>query len=374
MTTDSIGVYVHIPYCIRKCNYCDFCSLPIGLPSVPDTYIDRLVSEIYEYNSFGEIRASSIYFGGGTPSLLTSEQLSRIVSALKKVFKFEKDTEFTVEANPGTLDFTKLRGYRDIGVNRISLGVQSLIDEELSLLGRIHNADEAYRSVEMIRAAGFDNLNIDLMYGIPCETEESFLSSLRKVIDLKPEHISVYGLIVEEGTTFYCNRDKLSLPTEDRECDMYYAASRLLSLYGYEHYEISNYSLRGKRSRHNLKYWNACEYIGVGASAASYFKGRRYSNTCSVDEYISGKSLEYSSCEPLSKEERMFEYAMMNLRLADGLSLSDYKSRFSADFLCGREEPLGKYSSLSLIEMKGDNIRLTEKGFYLSNTILADLL
>ncbi len=374
MITDPIGLYVHIPYCIKKCGYCDFCSLPTSAGCVSNLYIDRLVREINEYRSFGETAVSTVYFGGGTPSLLQPEQLSKIVSALKDVFDFGKDIEFTVEANPGTVSLDKLFSYKEIGVNRISIGVQSFDDGELKALGRIHNKTDAIRAYNTVRDAGFDNVSIDLMYGIPNQTRESFLSTLEEAVSLSPEHISVYGLILEEGTPLYNNRDSLILPNEDEECDMYYTASELLKSHGYIHYEISNYAKDTRESKHNLKYWQAREYIGLGAAAASYFLGRRYSNTDSVCEYMNGCGIGYYSVEEQTLDDASFEYAMMHLRLRDGFSLEDYRSRFGCDFQEGREEILGRFKELSLLDISEGRIKLTERGFYVSNSILAELI
>lgn len=374
MTTDPIGLYVHIPYCIRKCSYCDFCSLPLGQMCVPDAYIDSLIREIYNYGRFGKIKVSTVYFGGGTPSLLSSCQLEKVISALKNVFDFEDNVEFTVEANPGTLDSVKLSLMLELGINRLSLGVQSFNDNELLALGRIHTAADAIRSFETARRIGFDNVSIDLMYGIPYQTDNSLLNTLKSLSALRPDHVSVYGLIIEEGTPFYDNLRKLSLPSEDAECDMYYMAAEFLQKLGYSHYEISNYALRGKESQHNLKYWRDEEYIGFGASAASYFMKRRYKNTVNIEEYITSSHSRPFDLLPISTEDEMFEYAMMRLRLSEGFSLSDYKAKFGVDFKDGKEEIIRKFESHSLVVTSGDRISLTEKGFYLSNSILSELL
>ena len=357
MTTDNVGVYLHIPYCIRRCNYCDFCSSSSPDGAVPDAYVDRLVREINEYSSFGKIGASSVYFGGGTPSLLTPIQLERIVSALKQVFDFKINTEFTIEANPGTVTIATLREFRKIGVNRLSFGVQTLVDGELSALGRIHNSASAKQSFKMARDAGFDNVSIDLMYGIPHQTRESFLYTLSEAASLSPEHISVYGLIVEEGTPFYARRDTLPIPSA-----------------GDSHYEISNYARDGKYSQHNLKYWHLDEYVGIGASAASYFRGRRYQNSHDIGEYMKGGKIKFHSAEEEAIDDEKFSYAMMNLRLREGLSLEKYRARFGEDFLSSRGEYVEKLSEHFLIELNGDALRLTDRGFYVSNTILSDLL
>ena len=374
MITDPIGLYIHIPYCVRKCHYCDFCSLPIGADAVPDFYIERLIDELSSYAEHGKIPVSTVYLGGGTPSLLTPEQMGKITSAAKYHFEFAENIEFTIEANPGTVTEDKLKEYRTLGVNRISLGLQSVHDTELSSLGRIHNFDEFLSSYNTARRCGFDNVSVDLMYGLPGQTLTSFTETLRSVIDLAPEHISVYGLILEEGTRFWQIKDRLPLPNEGTECDMYYLAAGLLREAGYSHYEISNYAKPGFESKHNLKYWRAESYIGVGASAASYFLGKRYVNTHSVGAYISGKGLQYGTEEIPDRAGLMFEYAMMRLRLAEGISFSEYKSRFDTDFLLGKKAIVNKLADCGLVSLSNDRLSLTERGFYVSNAILTEIL
>lgn len=371
MTTK--GLYIHIPFCVRKCSYCDFCSVAAWDEAFVDAYIDRLLSELSGYKRQVRIPVDTLYLGGGTPSLLTGGQLTRIVSAVREVFSLSPDTEFTIEANPGTLTEDKLSAYRALGVNRLSLGLQSIHDNELKMLGRIHTYEDFLNSYRMARAVGYDNISVDLMYGIPRQTRESYLHSLRAVTSLGPEHISAYGLIVEPGTRFCDMGDALRLPDEDEECDMYYMAHELLSAEGYLHYEISNYARAGRMSRHNLKYWRDSEYIGVGAAAYSYFEGKRYGNTRDLDRYMAGLDIPECS-ETLTAETERYEYAMMHLRLSFGISLSEYRRRFGEDFLYGREETVGRYVGMGLAVLDEDRFYLTERGFYLSNTILSDIL
>ena len=372
MTTDKRGLYVHVPFCKAKCNYCDFCSYPALYESRADKYIDRLISEAWEYSRDRRIQVDTVYFGGGTPSLLEPEQLGRLLLSLGEIFDIDREAEITLEANPGTLTEQKLRGYKELGINRISLGLQTIHENELKILGRIHTFSDFLDSYKMLRDLGFNNISIDLMYGIPEQTQASFEKTLDAAIALRPEHISAYGLIVEEGTPFYGMRDKLPLPTEDEECEMYAMAAERLRDSGYAHYEISNYARSGFESRHNLKYWRAEEYIGLGAAAYSYFEGYRYGNVRSLDGYMSGEPR--GDVEHIDREGEMLEYAMMRLRLAEGISLGEYESRFGIPFTEGREEKLARYRDLGLITENCGRLSFTERGFYLSNAVMADIL
>lgn len=371
MTTDKIGLYVHIPFCVRKCNYCDFCSYPDRIDDAADRYIDSLIKEAEQYRNRG-YKVDTIYIGGGTPSLLSGEQLGRLLLRLKSVFDFSEELDFTLEANPGTLTRGKALAYRELGVNRISLGVQSIHENELKILGRIHNFDDFLDAFRILREVGFDNINLDIMYAIPEQTEDSLKKTLDKVIELSPEHISAYSLIVEEGTPFFRDRDKLALPDEDTELNMYRLITDTLKSAGYGHYEISNYAKVGCESRHNLKYWRCEHYIGLGASAHSYIDRVRYSNPPSLDEYISG---EYKrGITVLSDGNERFEYAMMHLRLLEGFLLSEYKERFGEDFLELRWGRVKEFIDLGYLTLSEGRLAITECGFYVSNYILSEIL
>ena len=371
MTTKPIGLYVHIPFCVRKCSYCDFCSYPeSGIsPDKRAAYIKALLSEIRGYERTERICVDTVFFGGGTPSLLEPVELEMILNEIRSVFSVLPSAEITLEANPGTITERKLVSYKSLGVNRLSIGVQSIHDNELKKLGRIHSREDFLAGYRMARAAGFDNVSVDLMYGIPEQTVSSFEKTLDTVIALSPEHISAYGLIVEEGTPFYTMRDNLMLPDEDAECDMYELAASKLSAAGYSHYEISNYAKEGRASRHNLHYWRRDEYVGVGVAAHSYFDDVRYSNPESMDDYLNGG---------LSQRDEdvdgSFEKAMLALRLAEGLSLSEYEKEFSHSFTEGREASISRYVSLGYMTLNGDRLALTDSGMYVSNAILSDLL
>ena len=370
MTTDKLGLYVHIPYCVRKCNYCDFCSLPNGRGEVPDEYIRALCDEIRSYKGRAYDSLDTVYFGGGTPSLLSPEQLERVMSAARESFVIKPDAEITFEANPGTLTKEKAVAFRRLGFNRVSLGLQSIHENEMKKLGRIHTYQEFLDTFSILREVGFDNISVDLMYGIPHQTKASFAKTLEAIVALRPEHISAYGLIVEEGTPFY-DDDDLMLPELDEECDMYELAAAYLRDAGYEHYEISNYARPGYRSRHNTLYWRFGEYIGVGAAAHSFLGSRRFYNTDSVGEYIMGAGRAIAEDDEL---DLAYEYAMLGLRLSEGFSLDEYERLFSVSFTEGKEGIISRLEREGLLTLSDGRISLTERGFYLSNSILVEIL
>lgn len=368
-----IGLYVHIPFCKQKCLYCDFCSSPHPKDHYL-LYVDSLLREIDGYSRSKKIKVDTLFFGGGTPSLLSHDQFERLVMALKKTFDFSLDTEFTVEVNPKTLSLEKLNKYKDLGVNRLSIGLQSIHENELKKLGRIHSFHDFLKTYDMVRAVGFDNINIDVMYGIPEQTMESFASTLRKVTELKPTHISCYGLIVEPGTPFYKMADSLGLPDEDTDYNMYRLACSVLGEAGYSHYEISNYAKDRFECRHNLKYWRDEEYIGIGISAHSYYEGRRFYNVSDISEYFDYKAEKIRLKESDTVGIDNTEYIMLRLRLKSGIDFSDYQRIFCKSFLHGREEFIDKLISSGLAILDDAGFRLTEKGFYLSNSIISALV
>ena len=373
MITKPVGLYLHVPFCVRKCSYCDFCSFPISQCDWVDSYINALITDIRSYKD-ERISLDSIYFGGGTPSILSPDCFERIVRSISECFEIMPDCEFTVEANPGTLDDVKLKAFHQLGVNRLSLGLQSIHKNELKKLGRIHSYEDFLKSYSLAREIGFDNINVDLMYAIPEQTIDSFKDTLESVITLGPHHISLYGLIIEEGTSFYRNFDTLNLPGEDNECNMYSLACDIMRKAGFNHYEISNYALCGKESRHNLKYWHCDEYIGVGLSAHSCFKGSRYANPDNVDEYLADPKGRICYEKTDSQDERAYEYVMLGLRLGNGFSLDEFKEKFGYDFLSGREQTVRGLLSAGYAVINGSRLALTERGMYVSNAILTDLI
>ncbi len=376
MTTEKkkTGLYIHIPFCKSKCNYCDFCSFSNMEKSERAEYITALKREIQSYKRDERYPISTVFFGGGTPSLLEPDEFLDIASALTEVFDFDGLEEYTVEVNPKTLTAEKLTAYRKCGVNRISIGVQSIHKNELKILGRIHTFEDFLTTYQMVKDAGFDNINIDIMYGIPEQTKKSFSQTLEAITSLCVPHISVYGLIIEDGTPFFRMRNSLALPNEDDEADMFFEASKYLKERGFSHYEISNYAKPGFRSRHNLIYWHNSEYIGIGLAAHSYLNGVRYSNTEKMSEYLSGEFSLYRSIETISSDDAAYEYAMLALRLVTGINLAEYRELFGVDFRIGREEKIAEFERLGLLTSSEEKIALTDKGFYLSNTILSELL
>ncbi len=373
MKAKPIGLYVHIPFCVKKCAYCDFCSYISADFPERSGYIDALCREIDGYAG-REITLDTIFFGGGTPSLLSGADFAKIVNHIRSAFSLTDDLEFTIESNPKTLTKENLEAYIAAGVNRVSLGLQSANRNELSALGRIHTYEEFLESYELLRECGIENINVDLMYGIPEQTKDSFLVTLEKVAALSPEHISVYGLILEEGTPLYESVNSYRMPTEDEECDMYYLAADFLRERGYSHYEISNYAKAGLECRHNLKYWHCDEYIGVGLAAHSYFDGKRFGNTTDPYAYLNSKCGIITTEEAVDTDSAAYELVMLGLRLREGISLSEYERLFGRDFLLGREQKIAQFVAAGYISLSNDRISLTERGFYVSNSILTELI
>ena len=367
-------MYLHIPFCLKKCNYCDFCSFPSPTKEEVASYLEALKREILEYKEESLIPIDTLYIGGGTPSLLSVFEFESIVKSIREVFLILPECEFTVEANPKTLTPEKVRAYRELGVNRISIGLQSIHKNEQKILGRVHDYDDFLASYNLCVEGGIKNINVDVMYAIPAQTLSSFEKTLDAVLSLRPNHISAYSLIVEDGTPFGNQRESLGLPNESEELEMYALLIEKLRGAGYSHYEISAYAKDGFLSRHNLRYWHAEEYIGIGLSAYSYYRGVRFGNTKRLDEYLSEDYTKYRTCERLCADDLAFEYAMLHLRLSDGISLSEYESRFGKSFASGKEELIHRLVDEGLVRYEGDRLSLTERGFYVSNELMAILI
>lgn len=364
------GLYIHIPFCIKKCKYCDFNSFS-ACEKEKAAYLNALFSEMEKYR--GE-EVDTIFIGGGTPTSLVSEQLEQLFLNINKTFLLSEFCEITVEANPKTLDNEKLKVLKKYGVNRLSIGVQSFNDNELLALGRVHTGAEAEETI-LLAKKYFDNISIDLMCAIPNQTKESFSENLKKAFSLNPQHISCYSLILEEGTPLFEEYEKgtLILPDEDTEREIYDFACAQLEKHGYGQYEISNFAKPGYRSRHNIKYWQCEEYIGIGLSAHSYLNGIRFSNTDDFSSYIKGEFLSGES-DALSKEDKMSEYMFMGLRMTEGVTKMSFRQRFNEDLEKVFGNPLLKFKNMGMIEEENDTIRLSKRAISVSNQILCEFI
>ncbi len=392
-----LSLYVHIPFCAVKCKYCDFLSFDGESYGTMLRYVDCLCQEIKLYAPIAdEYIVRSVFIGGGTPSLLDESLIINIMAFIKKTFTLEKNVEVTIEANPGTLRHQKLNGYKQAGVNRISIGLQSADDSMLRRLGRLHNYDQFVASFKAARRAGFNNINIDVMSGLPGQTIHSYVDTLSKVIEYSPEHISSYSLSIEEGTPFANDPSVLeSLPPEMIERRMYEITKKLLSVNGYERYEISNYAKPGYECKHNMVYWTGGEYVGFGLGASSYFQGKRFNNMRDIFGYIelmenvSDKFVETDNLEtlyndttrvlrenvtPIYIDSRMEEFMFLGLRMMCGVSREDFAERFKKDIYEVYAPVLNKYIDEGYMATEGDRIYLTDMGIDVSNVILADFL
>lgn len=381
MIKRSLGIYVHIPFCVEKCGYCDFLSAPAEAGE-QSRYVRALLKEIRSYEPVGEqFIVDSLYFGGGTPSIISPALTGRIVERLRDVFAFDDDIEATIECNPGTLDEKKLRSYAKLGFNRLSIGLQSANDSELRALGRIHDYAAFEENFRLAKKCGFSNINIDLMSGIPGQNMESLKNTLETVISLQPAHISVYSLIIEKDTPFYYRygtpQGKKRLPSEAQDRAMYRFTKDYLTDMGYRRYEFSNYALRAKQSRHNIKYWTMQEYLGFGLGAASFVDSRRFSNPSDMEEYIMHAPNSYAGfrMQPVRlTKHSMEEYMFLGLRMAEGVAKYDFEQMFNVRFDNVYGKVVEKYKKSGHIKEEADRIMLTDRGIDVSNQILADFL
>lgn len=373
--TDSpIEIYIHIPFCVKKCDYCDFLSGPSG-PKEQEAYVQALLREINAVTEGKGRSVSSIFIGGGTPSVLDERFIGEILEKIKEKFQMQEDAEITIEVNPGTADSQKLQVYRHYGINRLSIGLQSPDDRELKILGRIHNYAQFLETYKEARQAGFDNINIDLMSAIPDQTYEGWQKNLRTVAELEPEHISAYSLIIEEGTPFAAR--KLNLPDEDTEYNMYEATAQILKEYGYEQYEISNYAKEGRACRHNVGYWTRQDYLGFGLGASSLYGKERFSNTSDRKKYLENSSSPelIREKEPiLTTEDEMAEFMFLGLRMTKGIAKSDFELIFGCRIEQIYGEVLKKYESMGLLVEKDGRVFLSREGIHVSNSVMAEFL
>ena len=449
---NELGIYIHIPFCVHKCIYCDFLSSPADVHTRKQ-YVRALINEIYltregkcankliknvlqgDNTSYEDMEeqavngltsdyalydtvcmadyektimqedisgcvddiksenghiVTSIFIGGGTPSAIDAEDISDILDAVRKNYNVSDKAEITIECNPGTMDKKKAAIYRKAGINRISFGLQSTDNNELRMLGRIHTYEQFMESYKIAREAGFDNINIDLMSALPGQTMESFKAVLEKALSLGAEHISVYSLIVEEGTRLSDNIDSFpQIPSDDEDRQMYYMTKEMLSSYGYEQYEISNYAQKGYECKHNLKYWERCDYLGFGIGAASLYGGRRYINISDIGRYMDvlaeiTNALDKSyvnellqirtDMEELSKEDEMSEYMFLGLRKTKGIDITDFKEEFGTDIKDIFGEAIEDNIARGLLIHDGNCLYLSKRGIDISNTVMSDFI
>ena len=370
----ELELYIHIPFCVKKCDYCDFFSR-VASDEEKDSYVEALLAEVRATEVASEYEVVSIFFGGGTPSILSVAPINAIISAIKERFVITTDAEITIECNPGTVDKEKLKGYKNCGINRLSFGLQSIDDDELLSLGRIHTYEEFLESYRVARAEGFDNISVDLMSGLPSQSLRSWQKTLKVIGKLNPMHISAYSLIVEEGTPFASR--ELDLPDEIEERKMYEQTHEILASFGYQQYEISNYAKEGFECRHNLGYWQRRDYLGFGAGSASLFNNVRYSNIKDLKAY------QESSGEPskircdiefLDKDAVMEEFVFLGLRTMKGINNTEFEEEFDASLRVVYGDKIDRLVEQGLLDFDECDLRLTRKGISVSNYVFGELL
>ena len=379
----NLQIYVHIPFCVQKCLYCDFLSFAAE-ERVQEDYVNALLEEIRHYGEkMTDYDVTTIYIGGGTPSYVNHVWIETVLAEIYENFSIKPNVEISIECNPGTLSSWKLGAYKSAGINRLSIGLQSANNEELKLLGRIHTYEDFLKSYEMARAAGFDNINVDLMSGLPKQNVSKFLETLYKVIKLRPEHISAYSLIIEKGTPFYdsykfdlvkqqAGMKTDFLPSEDEEYRIYKATQEVLKQNGYVQYETSNYAQKGYECRHNIGYWTRENYLGVGLGAASLIENVRYTNTSNIDTYMQGEWVAVE--EPITRKAQMEEFMFLGLRMNEGVSRENFENNFNISIEAIYREPLEELKRKELLVARAGRIFLTDKGRDLSNYCLAKFL
>jgi len=376
----KLGLYIHIPFCRSKCPYCDFNSYPLPEENLVNQYIRALYKEIELHSKkMKEVYLHSIYLGGGTPTIISGLSTNNLIKFIKSHFKTDDATEITIEANPGTINRKKLELLFQSGINRLSLGGQSFNDNLLKKISRIHTSDDIIYSYILARETGFKNINIDIMYALPEQSLKDLQSDLHKVVDLKPEHISLYGLTISPGTIFYLKKQKnlLKLPSEDIEAEMFMWAIHYLKKKKYEHYEISNFALKDNRSVHNQIYWDNLPYLGIGAGAFSYIRGYRYGNVKNPHDYIDALSrgkVPVVRGEKLSLKKKMNETVILWLRTKDGVNYHKFQRRFKTDIHEIFGEQIESLKKSNMIEEDGNSCRLNEKGILLANQVFQEFI
>ncbi len=375
-------LYIHIPFCVKKCAYCDFLSGPAKDEEIIE-YVNALCMEIESYQEMSkEYLVDSIFFGGGTPSILEETQITQIITSIRNVFEIKQEAEITIECNPGTVTKQKLSTYKSLGINRLSFGLQSTDNEELKKLGRIHTYEEFLNNFHLARELGFNNINVDIMSALPGQTLESYCKTLNEIIQINPEHISAYSLILEEDTPFYKmygedGKYKDLIPSEEVDRLMYHETKRLLKAAGYERYEISNYAKEGYACRHNVGYWKRREYLGIGLGASSLINGERYHIDNELTNYLEGCRNPLGlrkDIQRLTKKEEIEEFMFLGLRLVEGIKKSEFNNIFHEKIEDIYQNEISKLSDENLIEVDKEKIYLTELGFDLSNQVFTEFL
>lgn len=361
------GIYVHIPFCRHKCNYCDFNSR-VSSECEQARYIDALCAEI---EAFEASQVDTIYFGGGTPTILKPEQIIRVLETIKRRFLLTRNCEISIECNPATIAKDGFLKLKNAGVNRLSIGMQSADNEQLKILGRIHSFEDTQKCVNDAKKSGFDNISVDLMFGIPNQDKHSFIKSINAAIALDIKHISCYALKIEEGTPFY--NMELNVADDDQSFEMYESCVENLKANGFERYEISNFAKSGFESRHNKKYWLCHDFIGFGAGAYSCINGVRYSNLTDIQEYIDSKDKVAEKIK-LSKDDMMSEFMFLGLRIREGVSVTGFSDRFSADIFDVFGEAINKNFARGTLVKEADRIKIPDKYMYVSNSIMVDFV
>lgn len=370
----KLGLYIHIPFCRSKCLYCDFCSMPNPQADKMEAYGAALCRDLQACaQKAAGYTVDTVYVGGGTPTVLPIGTLTEILRTVYRCYRVSPNAEITAECNPGTGDANYFSAMRRAGFNRLSIGLQSAHREELRALGRIHSFTDFEMTVAAARRAGFENISADVMSGIPHQTSQSYLQTLERLIALSPQHISAYGLTVEEDTPFGRMGERLVLPDEEAARQMYFAGAELLESAGYRQYEISNFACEGYESAHNLKYWNCEEYLGFGVAAYSDFGGSRFGNGRAVDAYIKGENVEIEREYP-SDNDRMNEYVMLRMRLREGVCEDRFLHRFGTSFLKTFGSVLSPYVAQGLVRLDAHGAAFTREGMYVSNAVLSEIL
>lgn len=375
-----LGLYIHVPFCAQKCNYCDFNSYKKEEKNQKTDYLISIRKEMELYKEeFKSKEFTSVFLGGGTPSILTPEELTTLMENIYSNFNIGKDAEITMECNPGTLDKVKLKAIKSLGINRLSMGLQVTQDHHLKYIGRIHTYEQFEKNYKDAIEVGINNINVDLMYSLPNQSFDEWKETLNKIINLNPSHISAYSLILEEGTKFYdmyLNKE-FELNDEEVDINIYNYTIDTLCKNGYHQYEISNYSKEGYECKHNIVYWQCDNYLGLGPGASGYINNYRYSNICDIKGY--NKCLEYDK-RPieekniLSKKDEMEEFIFMGLRMNKGINLDEFYKRFNIDFKHRYNDILGKLKNLNLIIEQNNNIILTQRGREISNTVFVEFI